>query len=132
MKFCSLRENLQPNFYENFSIFNCTTIFFFGSHPVLEDNKNQLVSNFLRRVENDLQALEQTRLDIMGKSHHLEKSVIFFLLFNSLFLFNKEENHFSKNEPELINLLAQASDIQSRLVEKQTEHEKYLNVKNRK
>ncbi len=36
---------------------------------------------------------------------------------------------FSKSEPELINLLSKASDLQSRLADKFAEHHRYLNVK---
>ncbi|CAF3850268.1 unnamed protein product [Rotaria sp. Silwood2] len=59
----------------------------------------------LTHVENDLQPLEQSKLELIGKNYHLE----------------------SKNEPELINLLTKVSDIQLRLADKLDEHQRYLN-----
>ncbi|CAF2708182.1 unnamed protein product [Rotaria sp. Silwood2] len=60
---------------------------------------------FQKHVENDLQPLEQSKLELIGKNYHLE----------------------SKNEPELINLLTKVSDIQLRLADKLDEHQRYLN-----
>jgi len=59
----------------------------------------------LTHVENDLQPLEQSKQEITGKNYHLE----------------------SKSEPELIDLLAKTSDIQTRLADKLAEHHTYLN-----
>ncbi|UJR33909.1 hypothetical protein I4U23_021328 [Adineta vaga] len=62
--------------------------------------------NLLTNVESDLQALEQSRLELTKRNHHLD----------------------SKNEPELIDLLKKASDIQSHLSTKLAEHYAHLNT----
>ncbi|CAF1636322.1 unnamed protein product [Adineta ricciae] len=62
--------------------------------------------NLLTDVENDLQPLEQSRAELTEKNYHLE----------------------SKNEPELVDLLTKASNIQSRLATKLAEHYAHLNT----
>jgi hypothetical protein len=79
-------------------------------------------------VENDLQPLEQSKLELTGKNYHLERLINHLLFFSTNFLVIPQLILFSKNEPELINLLTKASDIQSRLANKLAEHHKYLNV----
>ncbi|CAF2999698.1 unnamed protein product [Rotaria socialis] len=59
----------------------------------------------LAHVENDLQSIVQSKLELIGINYHLE----------------------SKSEPELLNLLAKLSDVDSRLVDKLTEHQAYIN-----
>ncbi|CAF0804985.1 unnamed protein product [Adineta steineri] len=60
--------------------------------------------NLLTHVENDLQTLEQSKLELTKKNYHIE----------------------SKSEPELIDLLKKASDIQTNLADKLSQHHKYL------
>jgi hypothetical protein len=68
--------------------------------------------------------LEQSKLELTGKNYHLPRLLIdlFFKLKNFLLS--------SKSEPELIDLLAKASAIQTRLADKLAEHHTYLNVYN--
>ena len=86
-----------------------------------------------RHVEDNFQSLEHTRLELIGKEHHIERLIIFdfFLLKRRLhyikiiFLFS------SKTEPELINLLTKLTNIHTDLNSKQAEHEKYVNVRHK-
>jgi len=98
-------------------------ISYFFSISVYSNVNSRYIHLYLfdRQVENDLQPLEQSKLELTGKTYHLERLINHLLVIPQLILF-------SKNEPELINLLTKASDIQSRLANKLAEHHKYLNV----